>query len=401
MNADVPNRQLPNDSPHREVCYRCHKPQRVCICALIKPVANATGITILQHPNERFHPIGTARIAKLGLDNVDLRVVWNGFHADPDLPSRLPPNAGLLFPDPNARDLAELSPEERPENLVVIDGTWSTARNVYRSNPCLHALPHYQLTPDAPSQYLIRKEPKAEYRSTIEAIWQALRILEPENTSLGRLMDAFNAMIKQQIEFEFGPEQKRRPKRSNPRLPKAIPPIFRSHFDTIVVGYGEFFTPTGNPEDSQLLYWAAVRPATGESFAAALRPAGAISDWMPPPFYFNKMGISPEKFENGLTLEEFKTQWKAFFCPGDTLTAWNHITLRSFEKWVAQPNAPLSLKAIYCNHIGGRSGDLEQVLEREDLRPLATNAEGRCGFRLGHAASIAKFFHCVVPEVKS
>ncbi|HHH10935.1 MAG TPA: DTW domain-containing protein, partial [Sorangium sp.] len=51
----------------RPFCYRCHKPAVTCICARVKRVDNRTKIWLLQHPRERFHPIGTARIARLGL----------------------------------------------------------------------------------------------------------------------------------------------------------------------------------------------------------------------------------------------------------------------------------------------------------------------------------------------
>lgn len=377
----------------RPVCYRCHKPEQVCICSLIKPVFNKTGITILQHPRERFHPIGTARIAKLGLSNVDLRVVWNGFHADSNLPQKIPPNAGLLFPADNARDLATISEDERPEHLVVLDGTWSTARSLYRSQPCLKALPHYFLNPNAPSQYRIRKEPQEDYRSTIEAIWEALKILEPDNTTLDGLMETFTAMIQVQVDYESRAQRNPRIKRPSNRSSRAIPPILQNKFETVVVAYGEFLEVPAHSGNHQLFYWTASRPATGEIFRAALNPAlseahqGALTP------YFEKMEIPASTFENGLSQTQFKEKWNRFFKPDDTLATWNHVTLRLFEEIIPQNNKPIFLKEAYCNHVKGRCGDLVEVLNKEQLKATPVEALGRSAFRLANAVRVAEFLH--------
>ena len=74
------------------------------------------------------------------------------------------------------RDLAELPPGEAPAHLVVIDGTWDQAHRVYRDNAWIRALPHYRLHPDAPSNYRIRREPRFECLSTLEAVAIAIRI---------------------------------------------------------------------------------------------------------------------------------------------------------------------------------------------------------------------------------
>ncbi|KAJ7529535.1 hypothetical protein O6H91_15G055600 [Diphasiastrum complanatum] len=57
----------------RKFCERCWKAASVCICKLVKRVVdNAIGVTILQHPAEKDHPLGSARIAMLGLKNVKI-----------------------------------------------------------------------------------------------------------------------------------------------------------------------------------------------------------------------------------------------------------------------------------------------------------------------------------------
>lgn len=59
--------------PKRAFCHRCYKAAILCICNRIeKRVENAIGVTILQHTEENKHPFGSARVASLGLKNVQL-----------------------------------------------------------------------------------------------------------------------------------------------------------------------------------------------------------------------------------------------------------------------------------------------------------------------------------------
>jgi DTW domain-containing protein YfiP len=179
----------------RPTCYRCYKPSTFCLCGRIRPIANRTRITILQHPRERFHAVGTARIARLGLTNAELLLPRGAAERSLEVRVDLPAGTGLLFPREGARDLAELGEGERPPGLVILDGTWSQARGLYRHNPWLSSLPHYSLSPAEPTRYRIRKAPRRSYVSTIEAIVQALQLLEPETVGADGLIDVFDEMI--------------------------------------------------------------------------------------------------------------------------------------------------------------------------------------------------------------
>jgi DTW domain-containing protein YfiP len=197
-------------------CGACFKPLPHCICALIEPVSNRTFVSILQHPRERFHAIGTARIAELGLERSRIVVPRDCFTRSLEQPFDVAPGTGLLFPHPDARLLEDLAEHERPSGLVVLDGTWSQARRLYGANPWLHALPHFALSPPAPTRYRIRKAPRREFVSTLEAIVRALEILEPETEGATGLLDVFDAMIDRQIEH-----QGRNPRRRNRGVPAA------------------------------------------------------------------------------------------------------------------------------------------------------------------------------------
>jgi DTW domain-containing protein YfiP len=185
----------------RPVCYRCFKPQVACVCASIVPVCNQTGLTILQHPRERLHPLGTARIVRLGFTRV--RVVpfaqWDT-HAAP--PIDLPDGAALLYPSTDGRDLTTVPIAEHPRHLVVIDGTWFHAKKVYDAHGWLRTLPHVHIIPNGPSGYGdTRAEPRAQYVATVEAIVFALRVLEPHTVGLNGLLQSFAAMVARQAGF--------------------------------------------------------------------------------------------------------------------------------------------------------------------------------------------------------
>lgn len=191
-------------SVHRAVCYRCHKPQQVCICRWCEPVENRTGIFILQHGREKRHPIGTTRIAMLTLSRVQRLIAWKLIEKP-----ILHPQCALLYPGSGARALAEMNSGEMPTQLVVLDGTWSQAQVLFRSNDWLRQLPRVSLEPETPSTYRIRQEPTPTCVSTIESIVQALKIIEPETADLERPLQVFDRMIEDQIALERHHTQRR------------------------------------------------------------------------------------------------------------------------------------------------------------------------------------------------
>lgn len=183
----------------RPTCYRCLRPRPCCVCASIQPIDNRTRVLIVQHPRERRHPFGTARLARLGLRRVDVHV------AERDGSTRTPPGllpgTALLYPAPGAPCLGTLP--EPPRALVVLDGTWSTVSTLRRASPWLATLPAVALAPSQPGRYRIRKAPRpAVQLSTIEAIVGALQQLEPDTPGLIGLLDAFERMVDQQLALE-------------------------------------------------------------------------------------------------------------------------------------------------------------------------------------------------------
>ncbi len=195
----------------RHVCEQCLKAKAACICDWISPVNNQTRIVILQHPDETKKPLGTAKIATLCLDNVEL---WVGvdFSNVPyfnELVTDFKHCAAVLYPAELATDLNDwtcndslinnLNNDNCSKTLIVLDGTWRNTREIMLSNKPLQDLLKVKLKPSKHSDYRIRKAPMVESLSTVEAISLSLSILEPE-TRVDPMLNCFKEMIDYQIE---------------------------------------------------------------------------------------------------------------------------------------------------------------------------------------------------------
>lgn len=109
----------------------------------------------------------------------------------------IPPGSVLLFPSKDAVGVDELRAMDfKVKNLIVLDGTWSKAKRIYKENPWLKLLPHLKLELDKASLYSeVRQQPKAGYLSTIESIVYALKALRDNSKELDNLLDVFESMV--------------------------------------------------------------------------------------------------------------------------------------------------------------------------------------------------------------
>jgi DTW domain-containing protein YfiP len=167
------------------------------LCALIPSLDSRTRVLLLQHPSEVGHALNTARLAALGLNNAQLVVgeVFDDLAALLDQPGYRP---CLLFPADDAQPLQPYGSSDEPWLLVVPDGTWRKARKLLHLNPLLAALPRVMLAHEAVSRYRLRKAPGPGALSTVEAIVQALQVVEAPRC-FEPLLKPFEALIDGQI----------------------------------------------------------------------------------------------------------------------------------------------------------------------------------------------------------
>jgi len=161
-------------------CQRCWILETFCICASVPVVATRTEVLVVRHDRESFKSTGTARIAALALPN--LRILSFGENSEPaktDLPAEVGPGTHLLFPTD------ESAPWDGSvvKRLVVLDGTWRQTRRMYTKLPSLHSAPRLAL-PEKSTKVLRLRESKFEAgRSTLEAIAEALALLEGDDVA--------------------------------------------------------------------------------------------------------------------------------------------------------------------------------------------------------------------------
>jgi DTW domain-containing protein YfiP len=173
-------------------CPHCKKPQAICVCDRITPLAVERRLVVLQHPQENDVDLGTAPLLARALPRCTVRVglSWRSLAHAVDDDGAKPERWAVVYPQKLSPELAAaleskgslvLDRHGKPrspaglEGLVVLDGTWSQAKTLWWRNPWLLKIGRVALSPREPSIYgRMRKEPRREHVSTLEAAADAL-----------------------------------------------------------------------------------------------------------------------------------------------------------------------------------------------------------------------------------
>jgi len=340
-------------------------------------VNNQTPITIIQHHKERRHAMGTAKFVEQGLARTSLSIAWGeggAVHCAPQDVQGL----ALLYPAPHALLLTSFTRAEHPAHLLVLDGTWSQAHCLYRDNPWLHALPHVALAPAQPSRYLVRKEPRADYLSTLESIIEALRVLEPHTTGLDNLLQNFVTMVERQAAYarlSVGPPRIRHQRN---RVSRAVAQPLLSDLSKLWVIYAESCRDAQDVRKP--LYWVAQRGDGVRRLECFIKPSDGD---MPTALRLAHMGLDAQFIEqHGMSASDAYAKIYNELDADSILVAWNQATFRMLPQPLTKYPC-LSLKTAYCNVRRGQSGSLDESLARENIKAQVTPFSGRAAQRLG------------------
>jgi DTW domain-containing protein YfiP len=179
------------------------------------PIRNRTAVLILQHPQEQDRALGTARLTSLQLANSVLKIglSWPslaaalGRPADPKrwavvylgsaAPAELAPGREVLVLDRKGKPVPDQDAAlEGTEGIVLLDGTWSQAKTLWWRNPWVLKAKRIVLNPSRPSRYgLIRREPRRDSLSTLEAAGLALAHIEGKPEIETTLVESFEQML--------------------------------------------------------------------------------------------------------------------------------------------------------------------------------------------------------------
>ncbi len=217
-------------------CPHCGKPMPLCICDGIVEIDNRVELLILQHPQEQDRALGTARLTALQLKKATLKIglSWPslskalGRTVDPQRWAILYLGSVKLADLETDRDLVavgrkgELEEGQRGilkdiEGVVLLDGTWSQAKALWWRNAWMLKCRRIVLGPPRSSLYgQLRKEPRADGLSTIEAAGMTLGRLEGRSEIESALAATFSRLLARYREVQSTmPElaPKPRPKR--------------------------------------------------------------------------------------------------------------------------------------------------------------------------------------------
>jgi DTW domain-containing protein len=373
----------------RSVCSGCSRPSVVCICASIRRVSTQTRVVILQHPRESDVRINTARLVELQLERAERHVAIKLAEV-PAFQARLHDSTApaiLLYPGPDALDLAQ-APPVGPVTLVVLDGTWWQAKKLFQQNPELAHLPRYSLSPSAPSRYRIRREPALHCISTIEAIGEALTLLEPTGFDREAWLMPFDAMVEHQLHYaEVRGARRHLAYRDRPRKPR-LPKLLLEREADLLVGYGEANAWTRGSAvggEAEVLHWVAERVQTGERFEALLAPRRPLS-----PSFEVHTRVPSARVRDGESLASFRERWSAFVRPNDLLAGWGfYASERLVAEGIALPER-LDLRTLARRQLRTKPGEVAACASALGaVRPEAW-AQGRAGERLSAAVAVTR-----------
>jgi DTW domain-containing protein len=217
-------------------CPRCQKPLPLCICDSITPIENRISLLILQHPQEQDRALGTARLTALHFQDavVKIGLSWPSLSKALGRPVADPSRWAVLYlGSAKVSDLdadreivainrkGEIEDNQRAilkgiEGIVLLDGTWSQAKALWWRNPWMLKCQRVILGPERPSAYgQLRREPRRDGLSTIEAAAMLLAALEKRPEIAATLNASFERMLARYREVqrampELAPKPKKR-----------------------------------------------------------------------------------------------------------------------------------------------------------------------------------------------
>jgi DTW domain-containing protein YfiP len=198
------------------LCLRCHRRLRTCVCSHLVPFKTDSRFVILMHPKEfKKEKVGTGRFSHLLIENSQILVGIN-FDEDKRLRSLLEDESYqtfLLYPGSDSISLQseELrAMSEKKLQFIVIDGTWPCAKKMMSQSSILHKLPRVSFSRPYVSEFAVKHQPTPGCLSTVESLYYLISELKRQELErLGEqheiLMTVFRYTVNQQIELARDP----------------------------------------------------------------------------------------------------------------------------------------------------------------------------------------------------
>lgn len=181
----------------RAVCTQCQFSVTTCLCDHLVSIKNSLKIIILQHPSEKKITKNTAKLLKLCLNQCT--IIQGECESDFSVLSTLPiATTALLYPQHDALLLDQISPQTNQfkaqlTHLIVLDGTWKKAFKILQLTPVLKTFKKVSFASIPTNRYHIRKAPRTDSLSTLEAVAHSLMLIEQlDPNPLYQVLEALN-----------------------------------------------------------------------------------------------------------------------------------------------------------------------------------------------------------------
>uniref|UniRef100_A0A8D2CWW7 tRNA-uridine aminocarboxypropyltransferase n=1 Tax=Sciurus vulgaris TaxID=55149 RepID=A0A8D2CWW7_SCIVU len=192
----------------RPECSRCSRPQKVCLCPFlpVHPLHISTHLYIIQHPAEENKVLRTVPLLAACLPQDKCKVkIGRRFSEERDVELSTvcrKSSTLILYPGAEATDLEEfiLDSPVYPSTIIIIDGTWSQAKDIFYKNSLFRLPKQVQLKTSVSSQYVIRMQPTNTCLSTLECAAVALSILEKNSHIQETLLRPLQALCSFQLQ---------------------------------------------------------------------------------------------------------------------------------------------------------------------------------------------------------
>ncbi|KAI4882876.1 hypothetical protein NFI96_013100 [Prochilodus magdalenae] len=201
--------ELPvEENERRPTCSRCCRPEKVCLCPFlpVDPLEVSTSLYIVQHPAEESRVLRTVPLLAACLPKGKCNVlVGRRFNEErhPELAAVCRDRHTLiLYPGSDAENLEELDRDftTSPHNVIIIDGTWSQAKDMFLRNALFRLPKQVQLNSAPSSQYVIRTQPTNMCLSTLECAAVTLSIMERNQAIQEVLLRPLRALCSFQLQ---------------------------------------------------------------------------------------------------------------------------------------------------------------------------------------------------------